>query len=259
MRLYKYTPHNQAHKYDIILKNRLWFSKFADLNDPMDSNLAYKKSYSQAEKNVFLRYFAEKHCQNFDLVSSVYRNDENFVEFREDDAKGYKDNIGVLCMSSEPRNLLMWSHYANGFRGVVYEFDAENLFSNHKYSGFSSKPHKVRYADKYKLLSYAVVGEKLDKQCEIELLTKAKQWEYEREYRYIDLYAVGEKEFDKKCLKSIIFGARMDEKEIDDIIELCKKLDLRHIKIQRIKFIEGTFELEFDKNSSEHYMNLLLN
>ncbi|MBT2912543.1 DUF2971 domain-containing protein [Vibrio anguillarum] len=38
------------------------------------------------------------------------------------------DLIGILCLSRNPNSLLMWSHYADEYKGVVVEFDEAHEF-----------------------------------------------------------------------------------------------------------------------------------
>lgn len=247
--LYKYTPHNKCYKYDIVKKCELWFSKFSELNDPLDSNLAYRQDYSGKEIKTALEYFIEK-CLNAEIslesALQIYGENPYFAEFRSICAKSYKSNIGVLCMSEHCNNILMWSHYANSHKGIVYEFEIKDLFSHAEYVGFSNIAEKMNYASEYELLSYAVIGNELKEQCERELLTKAIDWAYEKEYRYIDFQRSGAKKFNPKCLKSIIFGAKTENDEINAVMECCERNNLTHIQFKKARFIEGEFKLEFD-------------
>ncbi len=193
MKLYKYTPHNKCYKYDIIKKCELWFAKFSELNDPVDSNLAYRKEYSDDEIKTALEYFAKIDKMDKKAVLQHFSEKSNFIFFRERYADILKEKIGVLCLSQNPKNILMWSHYANAHKGIVYEFETKDLFSHAKYKGFSNAPDKMDYVSEYELLSYAVIDDELTKQCEMELLTKAQDWAYEKEYRYIDLQKSGAK------------------------------------------------------------------
>lgn len=40
------------------------------------------------------------------------------------------DSARITCFSSEPDNLLMWAHYADGLRGFCIEFDRDILLNN---------------------------------------------------------------------------------------------------------------------------------
>lgn len=248
MKLYKYTPHNKCHKYDIVKKCELWFSETASFNDPIDSNLEYRQQYSKDEIVAFWKNFLKNrpnHPQSLAEILQKYGENKAFVKFKSENAKCYKSMRGVLSMSQNPKNILMWSHYANHHKGIVYEFETRNLFSHAKTLDFKDFPYKVSYAFQYELLSYIAIGDEAVEQYRRELLTKAQDWAYEKEYRYIDLQKSGAKKFNPSCLTSIIFGKRTEQDEINAVMECCEKHNLTHIKFKQADFIDDKFELEF--------------
>ena len=138
----------------------------------------------------------------------------------------------------------MWSHYATDHKGLVFEFIPENKKSNLWFSD------KLDYKDTYNLLSYATPEDKRAEQFTRLILSKYTDWEYEDEYRVVDLQYQGEKKFNKRELKSIIFGAKADEKEISKFIKLCKDNGFTHIEYKKAKLSSGKFALEFKKIKS---------
>ncbi len=97
--LYKYRSlQNFKNFVDIILKNRLWASKYKDLNDPMEGQYYYQDG--ELNRDIRNRLLEEKGTLR-------------------------------LCSLSKVRdNQLMWSHYTNGQRGVAIGLRIdENLFN----------------------------------------------------------------------------------------------------------------------------------
>ena len=144
----------------------------------------------------------------------------------------------------------MWSHYANNHKGIVYEFK-DDLFRNTDSltENFNGNDNKVIYSNdrSYDLLSYTLTGEEKKAQFAKELLTKAKDWEYEEEYRMIDFEILENdrnKNFKKESLISIIFGVRTSDIEIDIMKYLCKKYSFSHIQFKKAQFKKGKFEIE---------------
>ena len=43
------------------------------------------------------------------------------------DINDFSANVGIRCFSATYNNILMWSHYADGHRGLCIEFDAKEL------------------------------------------------------------------------------------------------------------------------------------
>ena len=94
--LYKYrTLNNYKYFVDIILKNRLYASKYKDLNDPMEGQYLY----GDGELNETIR--------------DKLRND--------------KGDLRICSLSRTKNNELMWSHYTNGQRGVAIGVRIDNL------------------------------------------------------------------------------------------------------------------------------------
>lgn len=81
--IYKYTPHNKCHKYDIIKKNELWFAEFSSLNDPLDLNLAFNSKYSDDEIRAYWENESYKNPKQ-NLVENLkkYSDNESFVKYQ---------------------------------------------------------------------------------------------------------------------------------------------------------------------------------
>lgn len=121
MIIYKYTPHNNCCKYNIIRHCELWFAEIKTLNDPMDLNLAFKQEYSDNEIRQYWENLALKNPKrNLQSNLKQYGNSKSFVNRRKEQLNQDKAKIGVLCMSQCSKNILMWSHYADAHRGISY-------------------------------------------------------------------------------------------------------------------------------------------
>lgn len=248
--LYKYAPHNNdSRKYEIITKSHLWFSKVESFNDPIDSKLDYRQQYSYNEIEEFWKQFLQNksHAKPLKEILRLYGNNKSFVDYQNKKFDEYRKELGVLCLSKNPENILMWSHYANNHKGIVYEFK-NDLFKNTDSvtNSFNGNDNKVIYPNNksYELLSYTKTGKGKEEQFAKELLTKAKDWEYEKEYRMIDFENSGNKIFKKESLISIIFGVKASDVEIDIMKCLCKKYGFSHVKFKKAQFKIGKFEIE---------------
>lgn len=241
--LYKYTPHqiDNPYCYDIITKNELRFSPVSSFNDPLDSNLDYRQEYTEAEIQAYWAKFhvGKTGLQPLEHTLKQWGTNDNFTEKQKQARNTFRNCFGVLCMSEAPVNILMWSHYANNHKGIVYEFFRDSLFPHQP----ELKPIKVTYEEcnTYPLLDYTKHGEDNKKQLVSELLTKAQDWSYEKEYRYIDLAFNGNKAFNKDALRSIVFGVKTEESEKRHLRELCQQHGLTHVVFKQAYFEHGTF------------------
>ena len=117
-----------------------------------------------------------------------------------------KEMRGVCCFSELVDHPLMWGHYSDGHRGFCLEFDTTK-------APLFNKAHKVTYSD-------AIPRLDIDKIARFELgsvmdlvLTKAKCWEFEHEWRVLHnegniLFGV-----ERAALTKIYFGAKMPEEQ----------------------------------------------
>jgi hypothetical protein len=90
-------------------------------------------------------------------------------------------NMGILSLTETPTNVLMWSHYAEGGRGVLIQFKSSHPWFWCQRSKDDEFHHlcRVKYpSSRLPKFLFDTVGEEL-------LYTKDKEWEYEREWRII--------------------------------------------------------------------------
>lgn len=86
--LYKYRSiKNFQFFIDILINERMFASKFTDLNDPMEG--FYKFSSANCDRQI---------------IKDIWNN---------------KSQIRILSLSKSYKNPLMWSHYADGHQGIV--------------------------------------------------------------------------------------------------------------------------------------------
>lgn len=247
--MYRYTPHtNCCRRDEAIMYARFWFSKPDDFNDPLDSRLDYRQEYTNEEIKDFWKAFLKskpEHPQSLSEILARWGESKTFVAQQNKVFHQFRSQIGVACFSATPTNILMWSHYANNHKGIVYEF-LPDLFLDSASDGFTGHPMRVDYAknNEYELLSYALSGKPKQDQFVKEQLTKANDWAYEQEFRHIDLQGNGNKSFRKETLKSVIFGAKTPPEEIDRFQKLCQQYGFGHVQFKQAKFKQGKFEIE---------------
>ena len=235
--LYKYK--NFGEYTDKIIKNAsLYLSPIEEFNDPFDSNLAYRQYYTKEEiKKYWKKLSKEINLSSLEYALKKYVKNETFVKLQNENRYKATRKMGVLSLSKNCTNILMWSHYAHNHEGLVFEFEPKYHHS------CLAKPMKVDYEISYDLLSYVAKTEVREKQYIKELLTKFKDWEYEQEYRVIELDFQGEKKFCKDELKSIIFGLKATPTNIKKITQLCQENGFSHVKFKQAQAIHGKFAL----------------
>lgn len=173
---YKYKSlNNFEFLLDLILRERLYAALHYELNDPMEGVVKIDGTIPKDKE------------QEWDDLIKTFR---------------------IVCFSREKDHPLMWSHYADGARGCVIEFQLID----------DQQIHKVSYVKKPLITEKHITR----KNAEEILIYKEKPWKYEAESRC--LLDVDDK-FLPIHIKSVTFGSRAEKSKVDmliHILSLCK-------------------------------------
>jgi hypothetical protein len=117
---------------------------------------------------------------------------------------------GVACFTEKPDNLLMWSHYADGGRGMCLAFSTkEKLFE---------KARKVTYSGSIPSLNLESILSNEQDDSLIELYrTKSSHWSYEEEWRVIHEKAGTSWTYEASSLEAVYFGPNVP----DDLLQIA--------------------------------------
>lgn len=232
---YKYKYIDEDHpEYSsrIFTHNELYFCSVNKFNDPFDCRFQIKFCGSDYEKSKFVNeslkaqapHLKRQERRSKARKASKRLNDPDIANAMRDLARQYMEKWGLCCLSEVRDNILMWAHYANAHRGFCLEFSNELCFvpNVHRIDiggmvPFPVIPIPVAYSEEYPVANPV----SNDTATDI-FLTKAKQWEYEKEWRMALPGATGSYKFPSHCLTGIIFGCRMLEKHKEMIREWCR-------------------------------------
>lgn len=205
-----------------LLNNQLWFSSLPYLNDPFEGVFQIDNYASSAIK------LFKKHV-----------NIRKVEKLKIDVIKMMQDTCGILSLTTDNQNLLMWSHYTNNQKGYCLEFDLEpenfTSYNNKKINSKNIDFKKVSYADTYPKTSI------LNSDHKMIFGFKSKCWNYEKEYRFISNNS-GLYNHSDGCLKAIYLGAECNF--IDEIL-LCSIAFTKGAKVYKAKLFSDKFNLYF--------------
>lgn len=207
---------------EIISQNQMYFSNPSAFNDPFDCRPVFSLQGTAREQEAYFHGVYSRQAPYLDRaarraeVRRVLKSADkspvrpeairNFADFYYANISG---RVGLLCLTEAPDDILMWSHYAASHTGVCLGFATDR-------SSFSTAL-RVRYE-----LARPVVNpikQNADEMLEMALLTKAKHWEYEREWRVIRYRAgAGLYQHDPSELVEVIIGCQIGQ-EAADIVE----------------------------------------
>ncbi len=191
-------------------------------NEPIDDQIKRLKELAPAKKllasvpphevDSLLKAAFETSAEKFDgsrhytptLLSQMIMQERTSV------------GIGILALTSSPKNGLMWSHYANKHQGYVLGFDDSHPF-------FQGVPEKSEHL--LRLLPVQYSEQRIELESTIDkneafttFLQKSSDWSYEQESRMLfplkfckevspGIHVI---EYPIKALKEVIFGFKCD-------------------------------------------------
>lgn len=202
--LYKYKSLNTISDFDRILdiinKKEIYLPRYNQLNDPFESYMM-NLTISDAGSTIIMAAGKRRQCI-----------DEMFKEY------------GILSLTTDCRNQVMWTMYANYYNGICIGF--ENL----------ENVEKIEYRKTGQNMPSVSLEDNDDHSIFIKsLLCKYDTWSYEDEYRIISKENCLNI---KNSIKIIIIGQNVPENISQVIYEECKKNNIEVYKTY-INFVDN--------------------
>jgi len=222
----------------VFVNHQLYFPSRRRLNDPFECIVP---SFIYTPPHVLQQFLEEKVRRLLpDLTPEQIREKAAAIDLERlrQDIQNDVDKVGILSLTEERDNLLMWSHYANGHCGLCLEF-ATSI-----YEVFFGRAQPVIYSDDRSLFN---PRESETKRVEKIVLTKSKHWTYELEWRIVE-HQKGEglHEFPAETLTGVIFGCRTSDKDKDKVNRWICEGNLSPV-IYQAKQKAREFGLEIEK------------
>jgi hypothetical protein len=161
---------------------------------------------------------------------------------------------GVTCFSSNSNNNLMWSHYAEGHRGIMIEVDLDSAFEV-----YSKKPQiiEVNYGSAPPVIQFwreGGIDNSRTPQSAV-LGCKSADWAYEGEYRIqfnLDVLRNGGGEGQREILlfdiprdsiRRVILGCKVDASGVDRVKDILSGEGYEHVDLQRAETPIDSYQL----------------
>ncbi|WP_179005725.1 DUF2971 domain-containing protein [Winogradskyella forsetii] len=246
--VYKYYP-NTEYSFDAVLKQYLFCSHPYHLNDSIDST-SLLWDFSNLTEGVYNKFYAQYGLDQVYEVNYQKEKKNGFVNIKARFFELVSKNAGIISLTTEPLQTLMWAHYASE-SGFMVELDWQEIKNNlkklnPKLNNYAFFP--IQYVDNLESVDF--FGKDFnspDLPYIYSTGVKRKDWDYENEWRlipfsmdygipnsllgpYDDLLCKNERKlyYPKSTIKSIALGKRFFngknlEKVIDDRTYMLKK------------------------------------
>ncbi len=246
---------------EVVAEHKLTFIHTSKLNDPFDPYFYFDTDFD-LDYRTMLDFVRKYHHRDFALFISEVPPER--WPSRIQGIKQYLDRIKestfmISFIGSNGRlapqnNLMMWSHYGDGHRGVMIEFDVARLKGNiaaindsaqRKTAHVDQVLMRVKYEYTAPVITVTDVYEfykkgrdsypsdtAFIKKLESFLCVKSKEWKYENEWRMLwrndeTDQRIVKASISKDAISSIYIGMNTDKSERDRIIasaqEHCQK------------------------------------
>jgi hypothetical protein len=251
--LYKYIGQDKIRFY--FPKLSLAFPHIDLLNDPFETNIQSTLDYTTNLKwtppkyrNPIVKY---KIGNIVDYGENpFYDKYEESNEYQEAKKRNYqleelmnflikcRNEFGVLSLTSDPLNVLMWAHYGNNHQGICIGFDMEHSFFSQ--AGIGQTTNKCN--NLFNLLKVEYNNERPNynnytdcEYAEKAFTSKFKHWSYEEEYRLIRKLPSNSKILIQNApndvIKEIYLGIKTDI-DLNIFNNLSEKIDIYRVKYE---------------------------
>lgn len=231
---------------DLLVRSDLWLSSINSFNDPFELSVRLDMRGTGAEIRARLtRQFRqmERKPREADIQRRVSELMSNPGALEEITWKGFRknlDRLGISCLTTDPRNIQMWSYYARDHTGIALQFEVA------RFDDWQCIPVPVRYPDDNK---FPVIKWRFETQDQLRevMLRKQKHWSHEKEWRIIHPDGAGcYLPFNPKALRAVIFGCKATAPVVEAVRRLTDERDERGrppLRLYKAEKHESQFKL----------------
>lgn len=237
--LYKYRSVNNCN-IELLRNNKIYIPTPEQLNDPFDCCIErLNRLFDEIDKRE-KSIMKNRIDQNDKILKSASRK-------RKSEIRKLFNSFGVYSLSQVNNSVAMWTHYADTHKGFCLEFECQKgdhlqrvdyldnnkSFENYDYSAILNKIFDNTSQNQTKSNKHA--GDDLFFRV---LKTKASEWQYEKEWRFMFGEEWAGKEYacdDKIKLTGIIFGCRICDEYKEKIKDALKSLNIKYMRANPIK------------------------
>lgn len=240
--LYKYRDWENTYHKNVLTNSTLYIASPRSFEDIKDCNVPERFPKKQKLYSFFLEKsridhptwtrMAHRRFATYWSTHSPLANPQRLQTLLEKFNNEFNNRFGVLSMTTNAQNDVMWNKYANEYRGFCVGYDTEMLF---KYVGGGGP---VQYVDDLPTIDF--VKDDFTTKHVKNIFYKERKWEFEQEYRLHKMWpqeASTEQRniiIPESCIVEIILGKLMPPKSKDEIKKIAKN------KYPKAKIIEGT-------------------
>jgi hypothetical protein len=230
----------------ILVDSELWLSSPSDFNDPFDTMGRFEIKGTAAKRSAHIRTLVENYAPAGATPAAIHEaydrlaglTDSEILNMLRPSFEAQRDSTGAICfVAGDPRDVLMWSHYAADHKGVCLQFEpARDLFT-------FGRALTVDYVRQYPVVNW------LKGKYEMEKILRRKhpRWKYEAERRIIQVGAARSVfNYHPSAVVGLLFGCAADDtviKATETVLNARAAAGLPDLKLYRAEKHEFRYEL----------------
>jgi len=235
--LYKYRSWDEEWHKKLLTENQLYFAKANQFNDPFDFStlLEFDQTSLTIEKvrsklKIYLKEVHDLKGEELNIelskklkhlsITDFHENTRRLIAIKKRDE--IQNRYGIVSLSANPLNILIWSHYSSNHAGFSVGFNTIALFEYiREKHGVGSHILEMHYQSKYPRID---INDSIDKWVKKVFQIKYDAWSYESEWRAISNKLCGKTiRIPSEIFSSIILGSEINDSDKDEIYTIAKK------------------------------------
>jgi Protein of unknown function (DUF2971) len=234
----------------LLTHSEIFYPSPHQFNDPFDGALPFRFKKEQLTPENVLKKMIQVLTRNYPgkteeeiLTMSIenrdsigFNSNRYWRDYHKKFIKTVNDTFGILSLTPNKDNLLMWSHYTKSHQGYCVGIDNKVL-----YKACECQIEWVNYEKIFPEID-------MFDQNPIDLIklicTKSEDWEYEDEIRILRYAPNSKIILPPQAIKQIILGCNMNTKAREAILEIKRK-SFPQAELYETKINDEEFKLDF--------------
>lgn len=221
-----------------------------------------KRLDSDSDKRVFSfdtdnLYLSKNGSQN-DIFEGIAQTDYSFTSI-EEYIKALSNVTLLKCFTEDPKNNLMWAHYADSYKGICVEYDIKRASKEVKKVLFPVTYRKKpeHFIDIDVFISGKESGSKdYSSDSKGPFAEKPFCWRYEKEWRicYMNKEECSGKNIVFPYMSKVFLGPRIEQENKKKVLAAVKahnEKSKEQIAVYTTKLRENTYDIEFKEYNWE--------
>lgn len=234
---------NGSYTKNLLTKGELYFSPFEQLNDPNEMLINYDSgetpifiSKDDLSKDLYKSYLHTQEKTSDGRIKLIVPGDILGLHVRQN-IQCYL-NYGVLCLTEDPINTLMYDYYAGGHKGICIGFEWSTLGILYKGTTENQLPGKIKYGSAPPRLD--ISGPNMGDL----FFTKSSKYKHEKELRILSNGGVFPNRANvKAAIKEIIFGCAVSVEDQEMVIKWTSGLP-NTVDFYKAYMVPKTYKLD---------------